>query len=103
MRLAAAGPPQSDEDAWWDAVLRDPRARNPRPDRTKQLGEITREVLRVECLRCFRIVEIKRDDAIRLFGAGSVWKDVADHLLADGCQHRTGRHEEDGCWPAFRS
>jgi hypothetical protein len=24
-------------------------------------------------------------------------------LLDDGCQHRSGRHEEDGCWPDWRS
>jgi hypothetical protein len=23
--------------------------------------------------------------------------------LDDGCQHRTGRHEEDGCWPEWDS
>jgi hypothetical protein len=22
-------------------------------------------------------------------------------LLDNTCQNRTGRHEEDGCWPAF--
>ena len=29
------------------------------------------------------------------------WKDVAQRLLDDTCQKRTGRHEEDGCWPGF--
>jgi hypothetical protein len=43
----------------------------------------------------------KRADAIARFDVGSLWKHVATHLLADGCQHRTGRHEEDGCWPEF--
>jgi hypothetical protein len=28
-------------------------------------------------------------------------KDVAQRLLDDTCQVRTGRHEEDGCWPSF--
>jgi hypothetical protein len=28
---------------------------------------------------------------IRLCGAGSVWRTVGQHLLNDGCQHRTGR------------
>jgi hypothetical protein len=36
-----------------------------------------------------------------LFGPHAVWKDVAQRLLDDGCQVRTGRHEEDGCWPDF--
>jgi hypothetical protein len=58
--------------------------------------------LRVDCRRCGRAVEIQRLDAIRLYGAGAVWRGVGEYLLADGCQHRTGRHEEDGCWPEFR-
>jgi hypothetical protein len=24
-------------------------------------------------------------------------------LLDDTCQQRTGRHEEDGCWPTFEA
>jgi len=55
-----------------------------------QLTDIRQEVLRVECLKCFRIVEIQRLDAIKLFGPGSLWGAVADHLLETGCQHRTG-------------
>jgi hypothetical protein len=31
----------------------------------------------------------------------ATWKDVALRLLDDTCQVRTGRHEEDGCWPSF--
>jgi hypothetical protein len=31
------------------------------------------------------------------------WKDVGNRMLADGCEHRTGRVEEDGCWPDFRN
>jgi hypothetical protein len=64
-----------------------------------RLNEIPRDVLRVECLRCMRIVEIAKQDAVRLYGPQAVWKDVGQRLLDDGCQHRTGRHEEDGCWP----
>ena len=66
-----------------------------------RLSEMPRELLRVECLRCFRMVEIKRLDAIKLYGPHAVWKDVGQVLLDDGCQHRTGRLEEDGCWPNF--
>ena len=48
-----------------------------------------------------RIVEIQKADAVRLAGAQAVWKDVGQRLLDDTCQQRTGRHEEDGCWPSF--
>ena len=40
-------------------------------------------------------------DAIRLYGMQAVWKTVGQRLLDDTCAQRTGRHEEDGCWPAF--
>jgi hypothetical protein len=48
-----------------------------------------------------RTVEIQKADAIRLAGAQAVWKDLGQRLLDDTCQVRTGRHEEDGCWPSF--
>lgn len=86
---------------WWDSVLSDPRAAGKPwiPIQQRRLSEIPRDLLRVECLRCFRAVEIKRLDAIRLYGPHAVYKDVGQRLLDDGCQHRTGRLEEDGCWP----
>ena len=56
-----------------------------------------------ECLRCFRIAEIQRVDAIRLYGADAAWKDIGRRLLDNGCQHRTGGHEEDRRWPDCRS
>ena len=40
-------------------------------------------------------------DAIRLHGADTVWNRAGQRLLDDTCQQRTGRHEEDGCWPSF--
>jgi hypothetical protein len=86
----------------WDSVLSDPRAAGMPwlPIQQRRLSEISRELLRVECLRCFRAVEIQRLDAIRLHGGPhAIWKDVGQVLLDDGCQHRTGRLEEDGCWP----
>jgi hypothetical protein len=64
----------------------------------RRLCDIRREVLRVECLRCFRIVEIQRLDAVKLYDAGS---EVGTHLLESGCQHRTGSRDQDGCWPRF--
>jgi hypothetical protein len=90
-------------EEYWEALLSDPRAAGrPRlPIQQRRLSEIPREVLRVECARCFRCVEIQRLDAVRLFGPHAVWKDVAQRLLDDGCRIRTGRHEEDGCWSDF--
>jgi hypothetical protein len=98
--------PPAAGDEWWDAVLSDPRAagKPPVPISSRRLDEeIPRDILRVECLRCFRAVEIQRADAVRLYGPHAVWKDVGLRLLDDGCEHRSGRHEEDGCWPDFRS
>ena len=43
----------------------------------------------------------RKADATRLHGEKAVWKDVGQRLLDNTCQQRTGRHEEDGCWPAF--
>ena len=60
-------------------------------------------VLRISCRRCERTVEIQTADAVRLYGGNAVWKDVAQRLLDNTCQKRTGRHEEDGCWPAFET
>ncbi len=66
-----------------------------------RLSEIPRELLRIECARCARCVESQRLDAVKLYRPHAVWKDVGSRLLDDGCQIRTGRHEEDGCWPDF--
>ena len=94
-------PDASPPAEWWESVLLDPRAagRPWLPIEQRRLSEVPRHLLRVECLRCFRIVEIQKVDAIRLYGPHAVWKDVSVRLLDDGCQRRTGRHEEDGCWP----
>ena len=89
-------------EAYWDSVLKDPRAdANVAQMRQRKLVEIQRHVLRISCRRCERIVEIQTVDAIRLYGGNAIWKDVAQRLLDNTCQQRTGRHEEDGCWPAF--
>jgi hypothetical protein len=84
-----------------EALLRDPRAagRPWLPLQQMRLSEIPRELLRVECRRCARTIEIQRLDAVKLFGPHAVWKDVGQRLLDDGCQVRTGRLEVDGCWP----
>ena len=64
-----------------------------------RLTEIPQHLLRVSCHRCSRTVEIQKIDAIRLYGQHAVWKDVGQRLLDQTCTNRTGRHEEDGCWP----
>src|ERR1700733_893848 len=79
---------------WWDAVLSDPRAAGKPwlPVQQRRLSEIPRHLLRVECLRCHRIVEIRKADALRLYGPHAVWKEVGMRLLDNTCQHCTGRH-----------
>jgi hypothetical protein len=69
--------------------------------RTQRLSDIQRHLLRVACRRCGRTVEIQKADATRLYGEKAVWRDVSQRLLDNTCQRRTGRHEEDGCWPSF--
>ncbi len=91
---------------YWQAVLSDPLAdgslRPAGPSiRTLRLAEIHQHILRVSCSRCDRIVEIQKADAVRLAGAQAIWKDIGQRLLDDTCQQRTGRHDEDGCWPRF--
>jgi hypothetical protein len=71
--------------------------------RQRRLSEIQLHVLRISCRRCERTVEIQTADAVRLYGSNAVWKDVALRLLDNTCQQRNGRHEEDGCWPAFET
>ena len=97
---AAPGEPLPAE--YWEAVLKDPRASATGAQmRPRRLSEIQRHVLRISCRRCERTVEIQTVDAVRLYGAHAIWKDVAQRLLDNTCRERTGRHEEDGCWPAF--
>ena len=102
----SAGPPDTMPPQYWEAVLNDPLA-DGRPGpaapsiRTLRLCEIRQHVLRVCCSRCGRTVEIQKADAIRLAGAEAVWRDVGQRLLDNTCEQRTGRHEDDGCWPSF--
>lgn len=91
-----------DEDAWWDAVLRDPRAGTDRPSARLTLGEIQANELTVSCLRCMRGVREYRRDVIARWGADALWRNVGQRLLNERCEQRTGNHEEDGCWPDFR-
>jgi hypothetical protein len=100
------GPGDEMPPEYWQALLDDPRAdtgsRPPGPSiRTQRLADIQQHVLRVGCRRCRRTVEIQKADAVRLAGAQAVWKDLGQRLLDDTCTERTGRLEEDGCWPSF--
>ena len=102
--VPAAAPDEPLPAEYWESVLKDPRATaNDVQMRQRRLAEIQRHVLRVSCRRCERTVEIQTVDAIRLYGGNAVWKQVAQRLLDDTCQQRTGRYEEDGCWPGFET
>jgi hypothetical protein len=103
--IPTPGPADEMPPEYWQAVLDDVSADarpsgNP-PIQKQQLRDIQRHVLRVSCRRCARTVEIQKADAIRLAGPRTIWKDLGQRLLDDTCQQRTGRHEEDGCWPSF--
>ncbi|WP_346731286.1 hypothetical protein [Bradyrhizobium sp. 1] len=88
-------------DQLWNALLTDPRAsgKPKHPVQQCALADIKQHLLRVECRRCLRTVEIQKVDAIRFYGERAIWKDVGQRLLDQTCTNRTGRHEEDGCWP----
>ncbi|MGC2087055.1 MAG: hypothetical protein WA702_27245 [Bradyrhizobium sp.] len=100
-----SGPGDEMPPEYWQAILDDAagdRATSSGPSvRTQRLAEIQRHLLRVACRRCGRIVEIQTADAVRLPGPQAIWKDVGQRLLDDTCTQRTGRLEEDGCWPSF--
>ena len=99
---SAAAPDAPLPVEYWESVLKNPRAgATAAQNRQRRLSEIQRHVLRISCRRCERTVEIQTVDAVRLYGGNAVWKDVAQRLLDNTCQQRTGRHEEDGCWPGF--
>jgi len=88
---------------YWRALLEDaPADGDRRPSgRLQQLNQIPQHLLRVGCRRCGRTIEIQKVDAVRLYGPDAVWRDVGQRLLDNTCSQRTGRHEEDGCWPSF--
>ena len=101
--MCTPGPGDEMPPEYWQALLADASA-DVRPSGsnvTLRLTEIPHHLLRVGCRRCGRTVEIQKVDAIRLYGPEAAWKNVGQRLLDDTCRQRTGRHEEDGCWPAF--
>lgn len=103
VRTSGLAPDADLPPEYWRAVLEDARAETgPAPSaRALRLNQIPHHVLRVGCRRCSRLVEIQKVDATRLYGADAVWKEVGKRLLDNTCTHRTGRYEEDGCWPTF--
>ena len=91
---------------YWQALLADPRAGRADPPsgssgHALRLDQIPKHLLRVSCRRCGRTVEIQKIDAVRLYGRDALWREVGRRLLDNTCTVRTGRHEEDGCWPQF--
>lgn len=91
---------------YWRALLDDASADGGNPasatsGRLLRLSQIPQHLLRVGCRRCSRTVEIQKVDAIRLYGPDAIWRDVGQRLLDNTCSQRTGRHEEDGCWPSY--
>jgi hypothetical protein len=100
----AAAPDDDLPAEYWQALLEDAGAEVAPSESsvaTLRLTEIPQHLLRVSCRRCSRTVEIQKVDAIRLYGQHAIWKDVGQGLLDDSCTQRTGRHEEDGCWPFY--
>jgi hypothetical protein len=100
------GPGDEMPPEYWQAVIDGPLAEAGTEDGRPpalllRLSEISRHILRVSCRRCARTVEIQKADAVRLCGPEAAWKNVGQRLLDNTCQQRTGRHEEDGCWPSF--
>jgi hypothetical protein len=101
LKSADPAPDDALPEEYWQSLLEDARAAGKPwlPIQQMRLSEIPRELLRGECARCSRCVEIQRLDAVRLYGPPATWREVGERQIGDGCQIRTGRYEEDGCWP----
>jgi uncharacterized protein YodC (DUF2158 family) len=57
-----------------------------------------------QTFRCVWMVKGKKHDGafdVELLEKRSEGMDRHSGCLPDTCQQRTGKHEEDGCWPAF--
>ena len=100
--IPAVAPNDDLPPEYWNTLLQAADAEAPsHSNAALRLGEIPRHLLRVGCRRCGRTVEIQKADAIRLYGEQAIWKTVGHRLLDNTCTQRTGRHEEDGCWPSY--
>lgn len=100
----ALAPDDNLPSEYWQALLEDVRADAGLPRHSSgslRLSDISQHLLRVSCRRCGRTVEIQKVDAVRLYGERAFWREVGLRLLDDTCTQRTGRHEEDGCWPSY--
>lgn len=99
----AVGPADDLPLEYWRALLEDARAeaRAGPSGAALRLSQIPEHLLKVGCGRCGRTVDIQKADAARLYGPDALWKNVGQRLLDNTCTQRTGRHEEDGCWPRF--
>jgi len=100
------GPSEALPPEYWQAILKAAEAGRGTLTSAGSAGaavlsRISHPLLQVGCRRCGRVVEIERTDAIRLYGPEATWREVGRRLLDKTCTQRTGRHEEDGCWPAF--
>src|SRR5581483_2147055 len=82
-RTPGLTPDQDLPPEYWQALLDDPRADrgSPGPDpsgRLQRLSENPQHLLRVVRRRRESTVEIQNVDAMRLFGANAIWKDVGE-------------------------
>jgi len=103
-RSPDVGPGDEMPPEYWQAVPDDASAdAKPAVDPIwkQRLCDIGRHLLRVACRRRGRTVEIQKVDAVKLYGPAALWRDFGQRLPDDTCSRRTGRHEEDGCWPSF--
>jgi hypothetical protein len=100
---AGLAPDQNLPQEYWQALFDDPRAltKPSSAGEVLRLSQISQQVLRVTCRRCPRIVEIQKADAVRLYGWDATFRNVSQRLLDNTCTQRTGRHEEEGCWPSY--
>lgn len=88
---------------YWQALLDDPCAdTRPVPSGAAlRLSQISQHVLRVNCRRCARIVEIRRP----MQCAATDWR-LCGRTSDSACwtpraRSAPGGNEEDGCWPSF--
>lgn len=100
------GPGDDLPSGYWESILEDAGADGSLPGpapsgRLLRLDQIPQHLLRAACRRCNGTIEIQKADAVRLYGPDAIWRDVGHRLLDNTCTIRTGRHEEDGCWPTF--
>src|SRR5215217_2761809 len=73
------GPQDEMPDEYWHAVLNDAQLEISSSERSsagQRLSAVPQHVLRVSCRRCARMVEIRKADAIRLYGHQASWREV---------------------------